>query len=199
MDVLLAAKQESWDLKSDRSGPKPKLFLHTILPPHHPRGLLTNPQLAGHKSHYEANPEPHTYQTVCPDHKVWMAEREQRSRGGIQFFLERHLPYPVTSRPKGLWCELPEIPKLNNAPPAFTWPMRKLWPREHRQYNSGSSRKAPAEPKWETRQLGYSARSIFFHHLSTQAPFSKCSVGSSSSGPSQVLLFPHPCFISLLY
>ena len=120
MDVLLAAKQESWDLKSDRSGPKPKLFLHTILPPHHPRGLLTNPKLAGHKSHYEANPEPHTYQTVCPDHKVWMAEREQRSRGGIQFFLERHLPDPVTSRPKGLWCELPEIPKLNNAPPAFT-------------------------------------------------------------------------------
>ena len=47
-------------------------------------------------------------------------KREQRSRGGIQFFLERHLPYPVTSRPKGLWGELPEIPKLNNAPPAFT-------------------------------------------------------------------------------
>lgn len=76
MHVLLAAKQESWDLKSDLSGPKPKLFLHTNLPLHHPKGLLTTPKLAGHKNHCEANPKPHTNKIVCPDHQAWMAERE---------------------------------------------------------------------------------------------------------------------------
>lgn len=119
--------RRSWDLNSGLPAPKPKLFLHITLPPNHPRGLPTgnpraySPQHSWPQKSLSANPEPHTDQATCPDHQAWMVEREHRGRGerrGTQFCLERHLLFPVTSRPKGLWCELPKIPKLNNTSPA---------------------------------------------------------------------------------
>lgn len=67
--------------------------------------------------------------------------------------------------------------------------MRKLRPRDQRQNDCDSTSKAPAEPEWESKHSGYSARSNFSHHLSMQAPFSKCSVGPLSSGYFQVLFF----------
>lgn len=93
-------------------------YLYTIQQPHPP--THGNPQVYSPQHNWPQKPlstnlKPHTDQTACSDHHACVAGREQKSRGekeGTRFFLERHLPFSLTFRPKGLWHEFPKNPKV---------------------------------------------------------------------------------------